>query len=280
MDSIHKTIDFDEYSVHYYVTGVKNKESIVFLHPAFSDHRAFEKQIDFFSWEYKVITIDLLGHGLSGAAHSRDKIDACAGHIKMVMEKEKISDVHIVGVSMGSLVAQHFALQYPMNVKSLIAMGGYSIHRKNKKIAKAQMLSNLNLVFFAIFSMNCFRKKTSRLTTYTKEGQDLFYNSASLYTRKSFNVMRGFQHIIKDRANYNPKCKILILTGEHDIPLAHTLGEVWHKDSPGSKYEVISNAGHCANMDQPKKFNTLVWNFISSISKDNTNNENGFEENK
>ena len=55
----HKTLNMDDYEIHYFVSGKENNDLIVFLHPAFSDHRAFNQQIDFFSKDYRVITIDL-----------------------------------------------------------------------------------------------------------------------------------------------------------------------------------------------------------------------------
>lgn len=147
METKHKTIDLDNYSIHYFLSGSGNSESLIFLHPAFSDHQAFEYQIGFFSNNYKVITLDLLGHGLSNARGTSDKIDACAEHIQAIMERENIETADIIGVSMGSLVAQHFALKFPKKTRSLVTLGGYSIHRKNKEVARAQMISNLRLVF-------------------------------------------------------------------------------------------------------------------------------------
>ncbi len=66
------------YSIHYYVSGAGNKDVVFFVHPAFSDHRAFDLQIEFFSKSYTVISIDLIGHGLSKAQKSKDKIDTSA----------------------------------------------------------------------------------------------------------------------------------------------------------------------------------------------------------
>ncbi|MCK4888983.1 MAG: alpha/beta hydrolase, partial [Candidatus Aminicenantes bacterium] len=55
----HKTLKINDYEIHYFVSGKENSDLIVFLHPAYSDHRAFDQQIDFFSKNYRVITIDL-----------------------------------------------------------------------------------------------------------------------------------------------------------------------------------------------------------------------------
>jgi pimeloyl-ACP methyl ester carboxylesterase len=116
-----KTLKMNGYEIHYNVSGKENNDLIVFLHPAFSDHRAFDQQIDYFSKDYRVITIDLIGHGLSKANKSKDKIDASSEHIHKILESEGHDSVHLVGVSMGSLIAQYFALQYPEKVKSLTA---------------------------------------------------------------------------------------------------------------------------------------------------------------
>ena len=264
----HKTLKLDGYEVHYFVSGKENNDLIVFLHPAFSDHRAFDQQIDYFSKDYKVIAIDLIGHGLSKANKSNDKIDASSTHISKILESEGHDRIDLVGVSMGSLVAQYFALQYPDKVKSLTALGGYDINMKNKEVEKAQMASNLSLIFRAVFSMKSFRKKVSEITCITKKGQALFYESSGSYERKSFLVMQGLQNVIKDRKNIIPKYPTFILTAEFDIELARKQAKEWHENLDNSEYFIMKAAGHCANMDDPLEFNRLVKEFIGR----NTNN--------
>ncbi|MDR2805361.1 MAG: alpha/beta hydrolase [Dysgonamonadaceae bacterium] len=66
----HKILNINGNSIHYFVSGNENGETVLFLHPAFGDHRCFDRQVDFFSQNYCVITIDMLGHGLTGAGKS------------------------------------------------------------------------------------------------------------------------------------------------------------------------------------------------------------------
>jgi pimeloyl-ACP methyl ester carboxylesterase len=258
----HKTLKMDGYDIHYFVSGKENNDLIVFLHPAFSDHRAFDLQVDYFSKNYRVITIDFIGHGLSKANKSKDKIDASSKHIEKILELEGFDKVHIVGVSMGSLIAQYFALQYPEKILSLTALGGYNINKENKEVAKAQNSSNFGLVLRAIFSMNSFRKKTAEITCHSENGQALFYKTASFYERKSFMVMQGLQNVIKDRENVISEYPTLILTGEFDIDLAKKMAKEWHSEIDNSEYNMIENAGHCANIDKPQEFNEIVEEFI------------------
>ena len=259
----HKTLKLDDYEIHYFVSGKENNDLILFLHPAFSDHRAFDQQIDFFSKNYRVITIDLIGHGLSKTKKSKDKIDASSQHIEKIIEIEGFYKAHLVGVSMGSLIAQYFAFNYPQKTKSLTALGGYDINKENKEVEKAQRSSNLSLIFRAIFSMKSFRKKTAEITCKTEEGQALFYETASHYERKSFMVMQGLQNVIKDRKSIKPQYSTLILTGEFDIELAKKMAKEWHSELDNSKYFMIENAGHCANIDKSLEFNKIVIEFIN-----------------
>lgn len=258
----HKTLKMDGYEIHYNVSGKENNDLIVFLHPAFSDHRVFDQQIDFFSKNYRVITIDLIGHGLSKAKKSKDKIDVSSEHIAKILEIKGFDKAHIVGISMGSLIAQYFALEYPEKIKTLTALGGHNINKENKEVAKAQRSYNLSLIFRAIFSMKAFRKMTAENICKSEKGQALFYETTSHYERKSFMVMQGLQNVIKDRKNIKTEYPTLILTGEFDIELAKKMSKEWHTDLENSEYFIIENAGHCANIDKPLVFNKVVKEFI------------------
>lgn len=90
----------------------------------------------------------------------------------------------------------------------------------------------------------------------------MFNKSSSKFSRRSFTVMLGFQHIIKERINYIPAHTTLILLGEHDIPLAHKMAGLWQREPGKSEFRIIPGAGHCANMDQPELFNAMVKDFF------------------
>ncbi len=260
----HKTLKMDDYEIHYFVSGKEHSNLIVFLHPAFSDHRAFNQQIDFFSKDYRVITIDLLGHGLSKANKSKDKIDTSIKHIERILDIEGFDKAHLVGVSMGSLIAQYFALNNPGKVRSLTALGGYDINKENKEVSKAQRSVNFKLVIRAVFSMKSFRKKASKQICKSEKGQALFYKTTSHYERKSFMVMQGLQNVIKNRVSIKPQYPTLILTGGFDIKLANKMAKEWHSEIENSKIDLIENAGHCANLDKPLEFNKIVTEFIEA----------------
>jgi pimeloyl-ACP methyl ester carboxylesterase len=260
----YKILNINGNSIHYFVSGNENGEIILFLHPAFGDHHCFDKQIDFFSQNYCVITVDMLGHGLTGVGKSGDKITATATHLAAILKAENREKAHLAGVSLGSLLVQDFALKYPDKVLSLTALGGYSINKEQKEIAKAQRSEMSKWLFKMIFSMKAFRRYTASVSLCDAVEQAKFYESAGLFTRKSFTVMSGLDKIVKDRPNIQREYPLLILVGDKDSEPAIKSAKQWHMDNPGSRLYIIENAGHCANMDNAPEFNGLLMDFIKT----------------
>ena len=259
----HKTIANNGNTIHYFVSGNEEGETIIFLHPAFSDHKCFDRQIDYFSPSYRVITVDMLGHGLTGTGKSKDKITATAVHLTEILKAENCDMIHLVGVSAGSLLAQNFALKYPKKILSLTALGGYNINKEQKEVAKSQGREMFKWLFKMIFSMDAFRRYTGNVSAINEIEQVRFYESAKRFTRKSFTVMSGLDKLIANRSvqrNY----PLLILSGEKDNELALKMAKQWHEEEPNSEMFIIENAGHCANMDNAEKFNNVVMNFITA----------------
>ena len=87
---LHKVVENNGNTIHYFISGNNDGETIVFLHPAFGDHRCFDKQIDYFSSNYQIITLDMLGHGLTGIGKSKDNITATTLHISLTDRKSVV----------------------------------------------------------------------------------------------------------------------------------------------------------------------------------------------
>lgn len=259
----HKTIENNGNTIHYFVSGNENGETIVFLHPAFADHKCFDKQIDYFSPNYRVITFDMLGHGLTGVGKSKERITATARHISEILKAEKRDKAHIIGVSLGSLFAQDFALKYPKMILSLTALGGYNFNKAQPELLKSLRKETFKLLHKIIFSMNAFRRYTSRVSAINEIEQARLYESTKNFTRKSFKVLSGFDKLITNRS-VQREFPLLILSGDKDTELALNNAKQWHIDEPkNSKIFFIENAGHCANMDNAEQFNNIVVRFIS-----------------
>lgn len=82
--------------------------------------------VDFFSEKYRVITIDLLGHGASDCLGYVHEMEENANAVNEVLEHLKIEKVTILGHSMGGYVALAFAELYPAKIQKLVLQNSTS----------------------------------------------------------------------------------------------------------------------------------------------------------
>lgn len=263
----HRTLRYNNYDIHYFVSGSSHQESVLCLHPAFGDHNCFNLQINDLTKLYKVITIDMLGHGLSQPKKTKDKIDLTPKHIKLILEIEGIHKVHILGVSLGSLMGQYFAEIHPEHVNSLCILGGYNINIVDKEINKAQRKESLKWISRLVFSMESFRRHVAKQSVFLPESQEGYHEMALKFSRKSLMYMSGIRHIIKNRPPSNQNIPFLIMVGDLDVELAKKKSKEFHNYYTNSTFLIIGNAGHCANMDNPYIFNLKLISWLGTLNE-------------
>ena len=257
-------LDFLNAQISYHLIGNDNKETLLMLHPAFADHQIFTQQVEYFKEYYQILLIDMPGHGLSQIKGSKVSLKNMPDIIHKILTLHNIESCHLLGISLGSLVVQAFADRYPSQVKSVIIVGGYSIHKANERVLKAQGKEGIKWLFYILFSMKKFRAYTASFSCYTQAGRDSFALGSRYFNRKSFAAMAGmnsFFHKKEIPITY----PLLIIVGEHDLPLIHEVAALWHDLEKASQLREIAGAGHCANVDTPNEFNKIVEGFLHTI---------------
>lgn len=257
-----KHLEKDNFTLHYYTGGNPHNELLIFLHPAFGDHTCFDQQMVFFAEKYHVISLDMLGHGKSQVRQGSVTIDHTADVVSEIIEREGHTRAHLVGVSLGSLIAQHTAHKYPHQAATVTVVGGYSIFGDNSEITRKQRGEMFRWVLLVLFSMERFRRYVASTTNVTPAGQAAFYQSARHFTRRSLRVLPGMQKVLsrEDKRLTQP---LLIIAGEFDLPIVARTAQRWHQQQPDSQFHIIPAAGHCANMDNAPEFNRVLAQFLA-----------------
>ena len=152
---------------------------------------------------------------------------------------------------------------------SVTGLGGYNINKEQKEIAKTQRNEVFKWLFKMIFSMTAFHKYIAERSVIGKNEQVHIYESSKNFSRSSFSVMTGMDGLIASRLNIEYPYPLLILAGEKDITLAITSAQSWHQDIPTNQFEIIQNAGHCANLDNALEFNKRLKNFLQLKNSEN-----------
>ena len=238
---------------------------ILFIHSAFVDHHMFDKQIDFFSRKYNILSVDILGHGKSVETARGDTLNKMSYWIKDILLAENIEKVHIVGISLGTVLAQDFANKYSHHIASLSCFGGYDINNYDASLQKANNSAHASMFIKAIFSMKAFAKDNMKISAFTPQAQQDFYEMNIHFPKKSFRYLSSIGKIVNTCKTTTRTYPLLIGCGEHDFPGEHKAIEQWKKSEPNCKVCIFEGAGHCVNMDTPENFNKILDDFISSI---------------
>ena len=117
-------IDYKNTKISYSDTGKGN--AMVLLHGFLENQTMWQGLVPELSQKYRVITIDLLGHGESGCVGYVHSMEDNAEAVHSVLSKLRIRKAIFVGHSMGGYVALAFAELYPTGVKGLVLMNSTS----------------------------------------------------------------------------------------------------------------------------------------------------------
>jgi 3-oxoadipate enol-lactonase len=258
------TLNQGQYSIHYVAAGDPQHELVVLLHPAFGDHTCFSSQISPLAEQYRVLAIDMIGHGKSQVAGPHGSIADMRAVVSAVITHEGHAHAHLVGASLGALIAQDVAYAYPDLVTSLTVVGGYPIGGTSKAIQRAQGGALLTMLFLTIFSMPRLRRYVARTSTLHPHAREQFYQSAQSFTRRSFRMLSGMDRVMRP-AYQLMRQPLLIVIGEHERPVLHEATRLWLQQEPQAHFRLIDDAGHCANMDNPSAFNALLLEWLRAV---------------
>lgn len=245
-------------SIHYWINDVKVDNAIVFIHPAFGDHSCFDAQLDYFK-DYRIITLDLIGHGKS---IGKGKLEDTALYIKQIMETENLKSINLVGISIGAVLVQDFANKYPDMVSSLTCIGGYDINNFTKELQKDTGSEQKKMMFKALFSIKAFAEDNKRISAYTEEAQEKFYQMNLRFRKSSFRYLASLGKMINKYQTKERSYPLLIGVGKYDNEMAKKASMIWHESEPQSEYVEFEGAGHIVNMDTPEQFNKVLKKVI------------------
>ena len=259
-----KSIKLANSPITYFISGTEHTEWILFIHAAFVNDNMFKAQFEYFQNKYNVMAIDIIGHGQSTDTRKGDSIDKMSEWIFDILKVENIEKIHIIGVSLGAILAQDFANRYPNLVRSLACFGGYDINNFDNKMQKDNGAKQMLMMLKAVFSIKWFAKTNKKISAYTSQAQNEFFDMNILFPKKSFMFLRTLNSMVNKHETGKRNYPLLIGCGSFDIPMELEAIKQWKINEPNCRVVVFENAGHCANMDVPQEFNETMENFWTS----------------
>ncbi|WP_264525574.1 alpha/beta fold hydrolase [Flavobacterium sp. N502536] len=141
--------------------------AIIFLHGFLENKKMWKDYIAPFSEKYRVITIDLLGHGESDSLGYVHAMEDNANAVHEVLNHLKIEKATIVGHSMGGYVALAFAELFPKSIRKLVLLNSTSrADSAEKKINRTRAIKAVKqnyITFVSLAIANLFSENNRTL---------------------------------------------------------------------------------------------------------------------
>jgi len=243
-------------------------EPLLFIHGLASSSRSWKKQIPFFCKRYQVITFDIRGHGLSDRPVEPYSIELFASDAHELLRILDVAPAHVVGFSMGGMVAFQLAVDAPETVRSLVAVnccpeGSMRTFNNGVECVK-------HLVGLQINDIKHRRRKNGgeqRQEDAESEPERAYQSMLQrMAVKNKLAYANAFSALVKwsvaDRL-HTIKCPTLMITADEDfVPVS--IKESYASKMPSAKLVVINNSRHSTPKERTEEFNDILLEFVSS----------------
>jgi 3-oxoadipate enol-lactonase len=238
-------------------------EPIVFIHGLGASTRDWEAQVRHFSKTHQVITFDLRGHGRSDKPDGPYDVPMFAKDTIGLLELLHTGPVHIVGWSLGGVIAFQIALDFPKQLKTLTIIN--SVPTFGDPVLFQQEIDR-RVGIVRQFGMRAIGQALS---------ENLFPKPEHTHLREGFverwaeNDPRAYIEATRSGLGWSVinrlgtiECPTLIISAEHDYwPLAEK--EAQAKLIPNARFQVILDSHHAVVLEQPDKLNAALGQFLT-----------------
>ena len=246
----------------FYVLNKKKDVPIVFVHGVGLNHKIWEPQANVF--ENTFIAYDILGHGKTPYDKENISFDDFSNQLINLINELNIKKIHLVGFSIGSLIARNFASNYSDRLESLVLLCSiFKRTEKQQQIVKdrfelAKKSKSLSKQALKRWFTDEYLEKNPN--TYNKIGSILEENNIE-------NFLKIYELFVNHKDNEkfeNIKTKTLIMTGENDIGSTPEMSINLSKVINNSKVKIISKGKHLCSIECADDVNISIKKHIQN----------------
>ena len=244
---------------------------IVYLHAFPLNRTMWATQEHLLSSQFRIIAIDLRGHGESDAPLWRYTLEQSADDVRALLDHLEIQQALFVGLSMGGYILFSFYRKYAARVKGLILADtraqADTEEGKNGRFQLAQIAYKKGP---SAIADNMIPKLLSPATIQTNP--DLVRQVRAMIEGNQISGIAGDLMAMAERPDSVPllsqiTCPTQIIVGELDQATPPSDAKLMVNQIPNARLTIIPNAAHLANLEQPEAFNHIVSAFALTLKK-------------
>jgi pimeloyl-ACP methyl ester carboxylesterase len=253
----------DSFGTFYSLHKINEKSPIVFIHGVGLNKEIWEPQINFFK-DYNTLAYDLLGHGKTPSNKSELSFEDFSEQLLNLIDELNFDKIHLVGFSLGALIARHFSFKHNDRLKSLLIHA--SIYKRTEEqkrvvknrfeVAKTEKPASKHAALRRWLSEDFIKKKPE---IYKKIYSILEKNNPADFL-KCYEIFVNYA----DDDNKLKKINVdtLITTGENDLGSTPEMSKNLSKVIQGSKFVEIKGGKHLCGIECANDVNITFKKFI------------------
>jgi len=244
---------------------------LVFLHAFPLNRTMWVAQEKALSPRFRVITVDLRGHGESDAPLWHYSLEQAADDVRALLDHLSIQQAIFVGLSMGGYILFAFYRKYAERVKGLVlADTRAQADTEEGKELRFQMAQTAYKKGPSAIADIMIPKLLSAATILNKP--EIVQHVRTMIEGNQISGIAGDLMAMAERLDSVPllkqvACPTEIIVGGLDQATPPSDAKLMAELIPGSRLAIIPHAAHLSNLEQPEAFNQIVAAFVSNLSR-------------
>ena len=257
----------DSFETYYKFNQQNENAPIIFIHGIGLNHEIWDQQVNYFK-KYNTIVYDLIGHGKTPFNKKQIAMKDFSNQLLKLVDSLNLNKFHLVGFSLGSLIARDFASLYSNRLSSLTLFG--TVYKRSED-EKRQIINR--------YETMKLKKDITKIRAVQRWFNEKFLKANPAVYKKIYTILEKTNHktwlqIYKlfveheddDMKIKQISAKTLIVTGENDIGSKPEMSKKISQLIPGSLLKIIKNGRHLCNIECAENFNFELKKFINSSS--------------
>ena len=274
MEFNEKHILIEGNNVSYVDEGQPGGIPIIFIHGFPFNKETWSNQLEVLKESYRVIAYDVRGYGNSETGNVLLSVPQFAGDLFSFMDALEIETVIVCGLSMGGYIALNAIHHQPERISALILCDTQcmadSEEAKKKRMDTIVTIQKNGLSTYAHDSVMKLFSETS-LNDKPEEVSSIEQTILQTRSETIINTLRALAERKETCSSlHNISIPVLILVGEDDQITPPPAAQKMNSLITGSRLQVIKNAGHLSNLENPDSFNSHLQIFLTTIEQVST----------
>jgi pimeloyl-ACP methyl ester carboxylesterase len=246
------------------------RATVVLIHGVGMNQTIWSPQIEPLTASYRVVAYDMLGHGDSALPTAAPTLDEYASQLKVLLDAMGVERAHVVGHSMGALVALEFALTHPQRTLSVVALNAVyerTPAQREAVMTRAATLGNplLDMGVDATLSRWFGDPVPGHLTQAAQAVRGLLLSVDPIGYARTYQLFA-----CSDDAHVGRLASLavpaLFLTGECDPNSSPAMSRAMAAATPFGRAAIIANERHMMNVTDPERVNERLLAFLDEAS--------------